>query len=160
MESSRRDLLNDMAEHRPILKNNQYTFYTRFGFIPKTGMAFSKIGVLFSPCSPKTSLMSFPAGFIFWKADLGICTVLVICFFFCPRKRKEWARLQAKPIIGRRAGVSIRSLESGRQRAAHLVATWEPPRYRGQVRNRWWRHDERLWNSINCWNCSPSRTTL
>jgi len=27
-ESSRRDLLNDMAEHRPILKNNQNTLYS------------------------------------------------------------------------------------------------------------------------------------
>ena len=28
MESSRRDLLNDMAEHRPIWKNNQNTLYS------------------------------------------------------------------------------------------------------------------------------------
>jgi len=28
MESSRRDLVNDMAEHRPILKNNQNTHYS------------------------------------------------------------------------------------------------------------------------------------
>jgi len=28
MESSRRDLLNDMAEHRPILKYNQNTNYS------------------------------------------------------------------------------------------------------------------------------------
>jgi len=28
IESSRRDLLNDMAEHRPILKNNQNTHYS------------------------------------------------------------------------------------------------------------------------------------
>jgi len=28
MESSHRDLLNDMAEHRPILKNNQNTLYS------------------------------------------------------------------------------------------------------------------------------------
>ena len=28
MESSRRDLLNDMAEHRPILKNDQNTPYS------------------------------------------------------------------------------------------------------------------------------------
>jgi len=42
MESSRRDLLNDMAEHKPILKNNQNTYHTRFGFTPKTGVAFPK----------------------------------------------------------------------------------------------------------------------
>ena len=32
MESSRRDLLNDMAEHRSIYKNNQNTWYPRFIF--------------------------------------------------------------------------------------------------------------------------------
>ena len=35
MESSRRDLLNDMAEHRPISKNNQNMNHLRFGFTPK-----------------------------------------------------------------------------------------------------------------------------
>jgi len=38
MESSRRDLFNDMAEHRPILKNNQKTYHPRFGLTPKTGI--------------------------------------------------------------------------------------------------------------------------
>jgi len=42
MESSRRDLLNDMAEHLLILKNNQNTFHPRFGFTPKTSVAFPK----------------------------------------------------------------------------------------------------------------------
>ena len=37
MESCRRDLLNDMAEHGPILKNNQNTYYLRFSFTPETG---------------------------------------------------------------------------------------------------------------------------
>ena len=37
MESSRRDLLNDMAEHRSILKNNQNTYYPGFSFTPETG---------------------------------------------------------------------------------------------------------------------------
>jgi len=36
MESSRRDHLNGVAEHRSILKSNQNTYYTRFSFIPKT----------------------------------------------------------------------------------------------------------------------------
>jgi len=40
MESSRRDVLNDIAEHKPILKDNQYTYYPRFGFTPKIGIAF------------------------------------------------------------------------------------------------------------------------
>jgi len=47
MESSRRDFLNDMAEHRPILKNNQNTYHTRFGFTPKTGIEFLKTEDLF-----------------------------------------------------------------------------------------------------------------
>ena len=32
MESSCRDLSSDMAEHRPILRNNQNTYYPRFSF--------------------------------------------------------------------------------------------------------------------------------
>jgi len=47
MESSRRDLLNDLAEHRPILKNNQNTYHSRLGFVSKTGIAFSKTGFCF-----------------------------------------------------------------------------------------------------------------
>jgi len=38
---------NDMADHRPTLKNNQNTYFLRFGFTPKTGTAFRKTGVLF-----------------------------------------------------------------------------------------------------------------
>jgi len=49
MENSRRDLLNDVAEHRSILKNNQNTFNPRFSFTPKAGIAF-----------PKTSVFSLP----------------------------------------------------------------------------------------------------
>jgi len=44
MESSRRDLSNDMAEHRPILKYNLNTS-SRFSFTPKTGMELPKTGV-------------------------------------------------------------------------------------------------------------------
>jgi len=40
MESSRQALSNDMAEHRPILKNNQNTYYLRLSFTPKIGIAF------------------------------------------------------------------------------------------------------------------------
>ena len=36
MEGSRRDLLNDMAEHRPILKNNHepspFLFHTQYRY--------------------------------------------------------------------------------------------------------------------------------
>jgi len=42
MESSRRDLLNDIAERRPILKNYQNTYHPLFGFTPKTGITFPK----------------------------------------------------------------------------------------------------------------------
>jgi len=44
MESSRRDLLNDVAEHRPILKNNQNTYNSSFGITPKTGIALLETG--------------------------------------------------------------------------------------------------------------------
>jgi len=51
MESSRRDLFNDMAERRPIMKNHRNTYDHRFGFTPKTGIAFSKSGFCFY-CDP------------------------------------------------------------------------------------------------------------
>jgi len=50
MESSRRDLLNDTAEHRPILKISQNTHYPRFSFTPKTGIELPKKGILFLQC--------------------------------------------------------------------------------------------------------------
>jgi len=50
MESSRQDLLNDVAEHRSILKNNQNTYYPRFSFTPNIGIAFPKTGFLFLLC--------------------------------------------------------------------------------------------------------------
>jgi len=46
MESSRRDLFNDMADG-PTLKTNQNTYHPRFGFTLETCMAFSKPGLLF-----------------------------------------------------------------------------------------------------------------
>ena len=51
MKSSPRDHLNDVAEHRPMLKNNQNTYYPRFGFTPNTGIAFPKTGIPFLLCS-------------------------------------------------------------------------------------------------------------
>ena len=47
MESSRRDLLNDMAESRSILKNNQNTYKPRFRFTRQAGKAFLKTGLCF-----------------------------------------------------------------------------------------------------------------
>jgi len=60
MQSSRRDLLNDMAEHRPILKNNQNMFHPRFGLTPKTGIAFPTRGVLPVPCMSPVFHLSSP----------------------------------------------------------------------------------------------------
>jgi len=48
MESPRRDLLNDMSEHRLTLKNNKKTYYPRFSFTPKTRIELPKTGVRFS----------------------------------------------------------------------------------------------------------------
>jgi len=51
-ESSRRDLLNDLAELRSILKKGQNTHYPRFSFTPETGIAFPKTSrVLFLLCA-------------------------------------------------------------------------------------------------------------
>jgi len=47
MGSSRQDLLNDVAEHRSIFKNNQITYYARFSFKIKTDIAFPKTVVSF-----------------------------------------------------------------------------------------------------------------
>ena len=47
MESSRQDLSNDVAEHRPNLKNNQNKCHPRFGFTFKTGIASPKTGIWF-----------------------------------------------------------------------------------------------------------------
>jgi len=51
MESSRRDLSNDMAEHRPILKIPKIRTKSHFVFTPKTQIAFPKTGALFLLCT-------------------------------------------------------------------------------------------------------------
>ena len=48
MEISRRDLFNDMAEHRQILKNNQNTYHPRFSFTLKSSVAFPEMGFVFT----------------------------------------------------------------------------------------------------------------
>jgi len=53
MGSFHRELLNDMAERRPILKNKLITYHLRFGFTLKTGIAFSKAGFCVY-CVPRT----------------------------------------------------------------------------------------------------------
>jgi len=55
MESSHRDFLNDVTEHRSILKNNQNTYYPRFSFTPKTGIEPPETGVLFLLCTNLTT---------------------------------------------------------------------------------------------------------
>jgi len=51
MESSRLDLLNDVAEHSSILKNNQNTCTIPILVPhPKQGIASPKVGVLFLLC--------------------------------------------------------------------------------------------------------------
>jgi len=44
MESSRRDLLNDMAKHKPILKNYQNTYHPRYAVSPKTRSSIPQHG--------------------------------------------------------------------------------------------------------------------
>ena len=56
MEGSHRDLLKDMAEHRPILKNNQNTYHPRLGFTPKTRRSIPQNRVLFSKCRLRSLL--------------------------------------------------------------------------------------------------------
>ena len=51
MESSRRDLLNDTAEHMPILKNSRNPYHSVLVSHPKTDTAFPKTEVLFLMCS-------------------------------------------------------------------------------------------------------------
>jgi len=76
MESSRRDLLNDMAEHESILKNNQNTCHPRFGFTSKTSIAFPKTGCCFY-CADRSHIL--------WRLhqcgyDFGFRTA---DFFYC-----------------------------------------------------------------------------
>jgi len=63
-ESSRRDLLNDMAEHWDILKNNQNTYYPRFGFTSETGTAIPKTGFCFYCNGSRQSLLIILFSFI------------------------------------------------------------------------------------------------
>jgi len=68
MESSRRDLLNDMAENSLTLKNNKNTYHSHFNFISKTGrsIAFPKTGFCcYGAIKSKTYKMSV---FQSWKA--------------------------------------------------------------------------------------------
>ena len=46
LKRSRQALSIDVAEHRSMLKDYQITHYPRFSFIPKTGIAFPKTGMM------------------------------------------------------------------------------------------------------------------
>jgi len=48
MESSHKDLLNDMAEHQSILKSTQNTYYARDSFTPLTGKNFLDKCIIFT----------------------------------------------------------------------------------------------------------------
>jgi len=50
MENSRRDLLNDVAEHRSILKKQQNTYYPVLVSYPERVKRIPKTGVLFLLC--------------------------------------------------------------------------------------------------------------
>jgi len=58
----RRELFIDVAQHTPILKSNQTTYYPRFSFTPKRGIELPETGVLFlhrnEPVSGSALLLS------------------------------------------------------------------------------------------------------
>jgi len=85
MESSRRDLLNDMAEHKSILKNNQNTYHPRFDFTPKIGIAFPKTGFCFYCLLVNVIFLS-------WMHQMTRC--------FCSMQRDYGAR--RRQVVGRR----------------------------------------------------------
>jgi len=57
MESSRRDLLSDVTDHRSILKTDQNKYYPSFSFTPKTCIELHKTGVSFLPSTFSKALM-------------------------------------------------------------------------------------------------------
>ena len=70
MESTRRDLLNDMGKHWSILKNNVNTYYLSFGSTPKTRIAIPKTGVLFLLCSKRgvENAVALKLWWVIWSA--------------------------------------------------------------------------------------------
>jgi len=48
-----------MAEHRPFFKNNQTTYYPRFSFTPKTGIAFPTMTVFNFIVNPEFLFVHF-----------------------------------------------------------------------------------------------------
>jgi len=47
MKRSRRELSINMVIDRSIIKNNQFTLFTCFTFVPKTDMGLPKTGIIF-----------------------------------------------------------------------------------------------------------------
>jgi len=81
MESSRRDLLNDMAEHRSTLKNNQNTNYLRCIFTLKTGRSSLK-QVSKSSAISTLCVVSSSRGVAYTKSDIN--TLQALKFLRCP----------------------------------------------------------------------------
>ena len=73
IESSRRDLLNDMAEHTHILKNRRNMYYLRFSFTPKSGIELPKTGVSFILCK---------------KLIFAVAQTATVCF--CRHRNKKY----------------------------------------------------------------------
>jgi len=76
MECSRREVLNYMAEHEPILKNNQNKFYPRLGFTQKL-VAFPKMEQVLFYCGKTKNSFTFQehvsVSRYFWNS-LGIAS--------------------------------------------------------------------------------------
>jgi len=90
MESSHRDLLNDMTERRPIWKNNQNTYHPCLHFTPKTGIAFPKTGF----CKVDT----FPSRCVHVQEKCGLnstfegnlfCFKMILWEVFSTKKRRK-----------------------------------------------------------------------
>jgi len=73
MESSRRDLLNDMAEHRSISENNQNTRSTPVLVLYPKQVASPKTGVLILLCTLKNKVYCHAPYWISW-ASFGVGT--------------------------------------------------------------------------------------
>jgi len=83
MESSRRDLLNDMAEHGSVLKNNQIHI-TQVNFTPKTGIEFPETGVLIVITDWFTHHFNANIAFLWltrWTPFLGVQIILSAFFY-------------------------------------------------------------------------------
>jgi len=84
MESSRRDLLNEVAEHRVILKNNQNT-YPRFSLTPKTGIKLPK-GVSFLLLMYSHTYTSWLMSFVTMRFFFTLSFIIHTELFYTPTR--------------------------------------------------------------------------